>query len=46
MRKFTWVLFVVVLVIVAIATFRPQPPFPSTDNGFITGIMQTFLPGR
>jgi len=46
MRKLTLVLFVVVLVVVAFATFRPQAPFPSTNTGFLTGIAQMFSTGR
>ncbi|MCL6452230.1 MAG: hypothetical protein K6T78_01240 [Alicyclobacillus sp.] len=46
MRKFMWVVFVVAVVVVAFETFRPQAPFPSTDMGYWTSALQTFLLGR
>lgn len=43
MRKFIWVVFVVVLIIVAFFTFRPQPPFPSNGTTYLTGLLGSFL---
>ncbi|WP_290585365.1 hypothetical protein [Alicyclobacillus sp.] len=36
MRRFFLALFVIALVIEAIETFRPQPPFPKVDTSFVT----------
>jgi hypothetical protein len=35
MRRFFLVAFVVVLVIVAFFTFRPQPKFPDTNTSYL-----------
>ncbi|MBX5435675.1 MAG: hypothetical protein IRZ33_00490 [Alicyclobacillaceae bacterium] len=47
MKKFTMILFIIALIIVAIETFRPQPPFPAEGTSFAVpaaGVHQTADP--
>lgn len=33
MKRLTWIIFVIALIIVAYETFRPQPKFPQASAG-------------
>lgn len=41
MRRLTMILFVIALIIVAFETFKPQPPFPSSNTSYVSGALQT-----
>lgn len=43
MRKFFLALFVIALIIVAIETFRPQPPFPKVDTSYFAAVAASLL---